>query len=522
MKKYFIIVLFLMAGKGIFSQNVNISNGNIYDGEPFIAVNPVNPQNMVVAWMGYLPYSKIYIKTRATFNGGKTWSAMQVISHVNSSYGSADPSMAFDDSGNVSLSFVDYNKTSSSGAVFVVKSTDGGLSWSNPVQVINANFDSHKPIDRPWISIDRSGGNYSGNIYITTIPPTVLGYLPPPYHPYLTLSSDGGSSFNQSRYLDTLNWLSGNVYRKPMATNCVAADGTFYAVYPSYVYSQNSLPQYIIASSDKGGAGFSYHTVFTLSPGSNVTDSLAKKGYLILADPSNANHLAFVYLSNYYGDADVFIRETFDKGATWGNPVRVNDDPVANNRMQDLLWGDFDDNGNLVIAWRDRRNGSDSTFKTAYEIWAAYRDKDSLSFGANFRISDTLVPYDTVLGPAGNDFMCVKLANDTLNAVWADTRNGKLNIWFQRTAANGAALIVEPLGSEKIPLVEVYPNPTSSKLWVKGKGVEKVLVYNSLNKLVKRVEGAESIDLKGLPDAFYFLEIFTEEGVVVKKIVKGE
>lgn len=506
----------------IYAQNQNLSNGNIFDGEPYLSINPTNSQNMVVAWMGYFPYTKAYIKTKVTFDGGKTWSSLNSIPHTNTLFGSADPSLAFDNSGNVFLSFIDFNKISNSGAVFVVKSTDGGLTWGNPVEVINVNSDTQKPIDRPWIGIDRSGGVNEGNIYITTMPPTVFGYLPPPYHPYLSVSLDGGNSF-QWRYLDTTNWLAGNIIPQPSASNCVASDGSFYAVYPSYVYSQNVYPQYIIASSQNGGKSFSYNTVF--SSLSNVSDTLAKKGYLLITDPSNPNHLTFFYLGTGYGDIDVFMRESFDKGVNWSDATRINDDPIANNRMQDLVWADFDNDGDLVVSWRDRRNGTDSTYTTSSEIWGAVRSKDSTDFSANFRISDSSVPYDTILSYAGNDFMCIKFADDTLNAVWGDTRNGKLNIWFQRMSMTGLISSSQLISSENVPDIEIYPNPSFSSITIEGKHIAKVIVFNEKGKVVltkQNLNGNENIvvGLKGLSKGIYFVQVTTSKGIILKKIIK--
>ena len=50
------------------AQDQNISNGVLYDGEPYIAVNPSNSQHMVVAWLGYKPFQYVIIKTKTTFN----------------------------------------------------------------------------------------------------------------------------------------------------------------------------------------------------------------------------------------------------------------------------------------------------------------------------------------------------------------------------------------------------------------------------------------------------------------------
>ncbi len=518
MKKILFIIIVLIFSNASYAQNQNISKGNIFDGEPFLAVNPLHPRHMVVAWMGYFPYTKIYIKTKVTFDGGQTWSSLNSIPHTNALYGSADPSLAFDNSGNVFLSFIDFDKNSGSGAVFVVKSTDGGLTWSNPVEVINANADTQKPIDRPWISVDRSGGVHEGNIYITSMPPNVFGYLPPPYHPYFIVSTDGGYSFNPWRYLDTINWLAGNIIHQPVATNCVSSNGTFYAVYPSYVYSQNPLAQFIVASSSDAGNSFSYHTVF--SSATSVKDTLAKKGYLILSDPGDDNHLVFAYLDVPYGDIDVFIRESYDAGVTWGNPVRINDDPISGNRMQDLLWGDFDNDGDLVFTWRDRRNGKDSTYETAYEIWGTYRNKDSANFSSNFKISDTLIAYDTMLAYSGNDFMCVKLINDTLNAVWGDTRDGKLNIWFQRMSVNGDITGIKQIATEEVPDIKIYPNPAASTFIVEGEGIKSIQVYNTSGEIMGEYGKVNVIDLSQMANGSYFIKVNTKNGTVSRKILK--
>ncbi len=520
------IILFLVLGMFSFGQNQNISNGTVFDGEPYLAVNPNDAQHMVVAWMGYIPFNYISIKTRVTFNGGDTWSEILPIPHVNPAYGSADPSIEFNSLGQVFLSFIDYNTVLDSGAVYVVRSDDGGLSWEDPVEVINAHSDPGKyPVDRPWMSIDRSGGNHDGHIYITTMPPKVFGLLPPPYHPYFIASTDGGASFNQWQYLDTINWLAGNFIPQPTPTNCVSADGVFYAVYPSYVFSQNMYGQFILASSADAGNSFSYHSVTTIEEA--ISDTLVKRGYLLRCDPADADHLVFFYLDLPYGDIDVFMTESFDRGANWTDAVRINDDPQENNRMQDLVWAGFDTDGDLAVAWRDRRNGADSTYTVSSEIWGTVRLKNTTAFSSNFRISDTLVAYDTILAYAGNDFMCIQLADDTLNAVWGDTRNGKLNIWFQRMSLEGILSSVHLISSEQFPEASVYPNPFSSEIAVKAIGINWIIIYDLSGKVVFRYTDNKkslerAIDLDHLPNGIYLMHISTVNGMVTKKICKQQ
>ncbi len=514
-----IILLWLPQWHTLWGKNQNISQGEVYDGEPYIAINPLDPHHLVVAWMSYVDsVNKVCIKTKVSFDGGRTWSSAITIPHTHSSYRSADPSLDFDISGNVYLSFVDYNPDSREGAVFIVKSSDGGLTWGEPVEVINANDDVQKPIDRPWISIDRSNGPDGGNIYITTIPPRVFGYVPPPYHPYVSISRDGGNKF-EWRYLDTLNWLAGDIIRQPMALSCVSSDGIFHAAYPSYKPSEDPFIRYIHASSSDGGRSFSYHTILRASSG--LKDSLVKSGHIILSDPSEPEHLVFVYLDRIYGDIDVFLKESFDGGETWGEAIRVNDDPVGNDRIQDLMWADFDRDGDLVVTWRDRRNGEDSTYQTSYEIWGAFRKKGSQEFSNNFRISDTIIEYNPILGYSGNDFMCVKLMDDTLYAVWGDTRSGKLEIWFERMPVNGdtEGISIKLLHSERTPSVNFIEDIVSPSIRVEGDGIREILIYDTMGRIVAEYEDVNLINVEHLSPGTYIIKIITEEGDVLKRVL---
>ncbi len=522
MKRLLTSMLFLTSVAYSSAQNQNISQGNVFDGEPYLTIDPHNSQHMVVAWMGFVPFNQVAIKTKVSFDAGQTWSNENYVEHTNALYGSADPSLAFDNDGNVYLCLIDFSAALFSGSVFVVKSTDGGLNWEAPVEVINANADPGQfPVDRPWISIDRSGGAHDGNIYVTTMPPNVFGPLAPPYHPYFMRSTDGGISFDPWKYLDDTDWLSGSLIQQPMPTNCVSADGTYHAVYPSYVISQNLLAQCIIASSSDAGDNFSYHSVYASA--NVVTDTLAKKGYLLRADPTDADHLALLHLDVTHGDIDVMLRESFDAGVNWSASMRVNDDPVGNDRMQDLIWADFDLDGDLVVSWRDRRNATDSTYTTATEIWGAVRWADSSGFSPNFMLSDASVAYDTILARAGNDFMCIELMDDTLSAVWGDTRNGKLNIWFQRMALDGTAMAIHQISSENVPEVNVYPNPGTSEMTVEGEAIQEIVVYDQNGKIVsihRNTEERMVIDVENLSSGTYQVVVRTVLGSVSEKFIR--
>lgn len=526
MKAFILLGACLLSLLPVKAQNQDLSNGIVFDGEPYIAVNPDNPRHMVVAWMGYVFLNRIMIRTRVSFDGGNTWSTVRNTPHVASGNTAADPSIAFDNIGNVFLSLIDYDPYFTSGAVYVLKSTDGGLNWGNPVEVIAYDSDPGMlPIDRPWIAADRSGGPYDGNLYITTI--SASGANGPPYHPYFIRSADHGNSFEPWRYADTTGWLSGSLIPKPMATPAVSSDGTFHCIYPSYVLSQNFLPQFIHASSADGGYHFEYHTVISSGTAVAVSDTSAKKGYLLRVDPANPEHMAFVFLSNQNGDPDVYCLESFDEGQNWSSPLKVNDDDTGNGRMQDLVWAAFDTDGDLLVSWRDRRHAADTGYAASYEIYGAVKRNNSGSFLPNFRISDQSIPFNEILLLNGNDFMCAEIIQDTISAVWGDTRNGYLNIWFQRLTTDGTPLEIRQLAREALPPVEIKQTGTEGIFRVRADGLISIDVVTIAGRQVVRntaIQGSNeaTINLSNCKAGVYIFIIHTGNGKILRKVVIPE
>lgn len=518
------LFLFNTTNSHLKAQNKNLSNAFSFNGEPFLMVNPTNAKHIIVAWMGFSFGNNIVIKTRTSTDAGLTWSAATNLPHATNGNTSADPSMDFDANGNLYLCYVDFNQATSSGAVLVAKSTNGGLSWGTPVEALNANADGTKlPIDRPWMVIDKSTGPTSGTIYITTKP---APWIPAPNRAYLVTSTNGGTVWQPWKYIDGTNNLIGNFIAAPMAAPTVSASGVFYAAYPSFVFTQNTLPQIILASSTDGGNTLNYQSVINVV--SNNNDTLPKKGFSLISNPANANHLLMVYVNDNFGDLDVFIAETFDAGATWTTPIRVNDDPLSNNRIQDLVWADFDADGDLVVAWRDRRNASDTTYTTSSEIYAAVRWNGNALFSPNFMLTDSSISYNTILAQNGNDFMGVAIANDTLYSAWGDPRNGFLNVWFQRKDLQNGTTFTTELANNLLP-ISIYPNPTNDVVFLDlGDNDIKnvsVAIYAINGKLLLQEtihQKTHRFSLKDYPKGNYLMKIETKEGSTIKKIIVGE
>jgi len=502
-----------------YSQDQNISSGLFFEGEPYLSVNPQNPQHLVVAWMGFVFNQQVQIKTKVSVDGGNTWSVANNTPHQEIGWTSADPSMVFDNEGKVYLCYIDSNQDDEVGAVYVRKSTDGGFSWGTANEAINAEADGDKlPVDRPWLMKDESDGPWAGTLYITTKP---APWIPAPNRAYIVRSFDDGENWTDWEYIDNTNWLIGNFIAGPMAAPAVSGNGVIHIIYPSFVLQQNFLPQFVIASSTDGGNEFEYHSVYEGT--SNGGDDLAKLGYQLICNPANPDHLAFLFIYGVLGDLDVYLCESLNAGNTWTNPLRINDDVESNGAMQDLVWADFDEDGDLAITWRDRRNGSETGYQTESEIYCSVRCVDSIHFEPNFRLSDTQTEYDNLfLSQSGNDFMCVNLLQDTIRSVWGEVRNGALNIYFtKRAAKSDAPNEIFSISSDELPSYTIYPNPAINELNIDGQNARQILLKSIDGKLIKELDFITKIDISWLHDGAYIIEIIMEKGRWIETFIKS-
>ena len=509
-----------------FAQNILVSNANIFEGEPYIAMNPTNPQHLIAAWMGFQFNQKVVIKSAVSFNGGSSWSNHTFQPHEIPGNSSADVSLGFDPQGRAYMCYIDYDNVSwSQGKVVVRKSLDGGITWGNSVEVINVTDCPGKLcIDRPWMVIDPSGNTPQAAIYVTTMNADQPALVSPPYNPYLSVSVDGGQSFLAPRLLDTLNYLAGTTISQPAATPCMDGNGRFYGMYPSYVVVQSAYPRQILAYSDTKGASVDHHTAYQgLNIG--VSNSLFKRGGKLAADKAHPGHLAYCFLSGMNDQADIYVMESTDGGIYWSPMQRVNQDPLNNPRVQDLVWADFNLSGDLVVTWRDRRNAPADGYEQPTEIYASVKFYGNVAFTSDYPISSTAAAHDTILETSGNDFMSVVFHGDTCYAVWGDVRSGSLKIYLNKWNVHTQSGSLTLVASDEA--VSLYPNPVTDALYLHEctNGTVSVVILNAQGQQVRtqtfspNSEKPGRISVQELPEGTYFLQYSTVKGSKTLKFV---
>ena len=87
----------------------------------------------------------------------------------------------------------------------------------------------------------------------------------------------------------------------------------------------------------------------------------------------------------------------------------------------------------------------------------------------------------------------------------------------QSATVMGCALSSTNFNQEKS---QVYPNPTAGIINLKNLNTQKLSLYDISGKLIKEFEGGTSqIDLTNFSKGMYLIKLFSEEGVIIDKII---
>ena len=379
-----------------------------FQDETAVAVDPANPQHMVAAWCDNFLFDTNWtlqltdLAFGSSFDGGQTWQS-QIISFGNIPSGAltADPALAFDASGNVFLSMLQYDPfdrfNPDKNKVFVAKSTDGGVTYTDPA------FIDAGGVDKPWIATDGT------TVYVVW---SNLGTI------YFSKSQDGGQSYSARQDI------SGSAFDYNGPVPVVGPAGELFVV-----FARIGQTVFLRRSYDAGATWSSNLLV------SNVVepDNLLLGGFRNPALPTltidrsgGAFHgrLYAIWPDGQFGDPDILVSHSDDDGASWSHAVRVNDDTVGNGADQFFPWAAVDGNGQLHVSFLDRREDPEG-LKITYYLATSTDGGDT--FGPNILVSDGgSPPVEVFFG----DYTAIVAHGTSLYSLWPDSRVFNQDVYF--------------------------------------------------------------------------------------------
>jgi hypothetical protein len=233
---------------------VNVSNDgpdNNGDNELDIAINPVNPSNMIAGWNDYGVGNSCGVGY--TTDGGKTWQTdwlrgmTPAGGNPTYDYGAGDPSVGFLNDGTAIFTCNAWSIKKPT-AIFVTTSKDGGKTWGTPQKVASAETKAGN-LDHPMMTID----HYKNRALIA-----YTGWSGYQANSYALVSDSSGTSWS-GPYRIAADYKSNapDVFDVSLAG---APDGTIYSTAGIWQHVQEWSEQAVVVSQLRPG-----ETAFTRS-----------------------------------------------------------------------------------------------------------------------------------------------------------------------------------------------------------------------------------------------------------------
>lgn len=426
-------VSWMTAGPALASTavpvNVDVSQRHTNESEEAVAVNPTNPDNVVI--VSNVDFPEAGLLEAVSFDGGTTWATSLIGNNDNLGAACCDPSLAFDSFGNLFLTYL-FNVGN---VVPVALSTDGGRHFDpltnigKPATASVKTSDERRGlfrfVDQPTITAGQGEVwlvfNAGGPIVATGAPVTGLGRVG------TFLAAEVVPGTNNCTYGDVSIGPAGQVMQVCTLTETGQGGGKlFVSVDPDGLGPARFGDRVFVTDTHVGGFDF-----IPPQPDRSVD---AEPG--LAWDRTGGLRSGRVYLvytlenKNESDDTDIVLRHSDDQGATWSDPVRVNDDSTRNSQFLPKVSLD-PDTGHLAVIWYDARSDlgagapgdTDGVPNDDARVWGAF-SANGESFTKNIQIAaGTSNAHDSANAIDYGDYTGLSFLGGVAHPGWADNSN---------------------------------------------------------------------------------------------------
>jgi hypothetical protein len=420
---------------GATPANVDISQRHLNESEEAIAVNPTNPNNIVV--VTNVGHGEAGLTAGmfegVSFDGGATWTSHLIGNNDNLGDACCDPSLSFDEYGNLFMTYL-YQVEN---VVPIALSMDGGSTFhviakiaappkTNGKKAPGDNRGLFRFVDQPTITAAKGEVwvvfNAGGPIFATGAPVTGFGQVG------AFFAGEVVPGTNNCTYGDVAIGPSGQVMQVCMLTETGQGGGkVFVNVDPDGLGAAGFGDRVFVAATHVGGFDF-----IPPQPDRSVD---AEAG---LAWDRTGGRVYLVYTKeqqNESDDTDIYLRYSDDNGASWSNGLRVNDDQTPNSQFLPKISLD-PTSGNIAVVWYDSRmdlgsggvGDTDGVPNDDAQVWGAFSTTGGVSVTPNMQISaGTSNAHDSGNGIDYGDYSGLSFVGGVAHPAWSDNSNSTGN-----------------------------------------------------------------------------------------------
>jgi len=440
-------------------------------GEPVIAIDRTNPNNIIVGAMANQNYvegeplgtgqQRVSIEARVKYRNtpgasistyaishdrGRTWQMMDdPFRDYFRMNGTADAFVGTGKDGRLFIGAMNFFPQNASplqlelekepnpgllyGAIDLASSTDGGKTWSDPSHVmgqatpleeyapgVKPHLLGKTPYDRPFLITDMS----TGTIYI---PGNGSGGDPTHRETFFRVSRDNGKTWGLVYSYDSSDYPQLGGASKPAAANGALGLAYIASSVPANAGS-GKCPCVIFALSRDEGKTFERHVVQYDFPMPKGFGGMGSPG--LAADPSHPGRFAMMMLTG--GNSEMQMYVTSDYGKTWKGPVKVGSVPETTMSKPDVA---YSPGGDLAVMWLA------VSAQGTYSVWSNASHDGGTTWGSQVHVSQASSPVRGSIKNRGNnwdgdDLSSIAVDNEFVHIVWADGRAGFLGAWYAR------------------------------------------------------------------------------------------
>jgi hypothetical protein len=417
--------------------------GSLRQGnEPYSVIDPTEPTHVFAGWNDYCQtdLGAGWQGFAYSLDSGETWTNSTVPGYPadTSAEGMAsplfgkhtdagDPIAAFDNDGNLFVGGIAFNRVKPSNGDVYVATYDTNphpsgypvdylrtviVGSGTPSEVIGGIFQ-----DKPMLEVDRTGGEFDGNVYVCWSRFTGAGQN----KVYFSRSTDSGATFSRPVAISRSQEVKG-IQGCDIA---IEADGDVYVTYRTFTSNPNFVDGLAFSRSTDGGASFSRAKLIR-----NITPYFPRDGardcgdgpficatefvfHRVPLEPrvtaDQTGELAGVYLvynairpgsevesetsfasagAGEVGQSLTYVVRTTNDGASWSDPVAVDPAEAGHQFFPDIDALD----GTIAVVWQDNR--TDDAYSVQLPIGNTLDDDDRpVSSGTD--VVNTFVSYST-------------------------------------------------------------------------------------------------------------------------------